>query len=73
MGYEFFCAIPVAVGAVLALVLGLFITLAWLEAWAAEALMRKAKGELVSYVVAAGETVWDASQNDKQSLVELAK
>lgn len=73
MGYEFFCGMPVAVSAVLALVLGLFITLARLEDWAADALMRKAKREPVSYVVAAGETVWDASQNDKQSLVELAK
>jgi hypothetical protein len=35
MGYEFFCGIPVAVSAVLALVLGLFITLARLEDWAA--------------------------------------
>jgi hypothetical protein len=43
MIYEFFCGIPVAVGAVLALVMGLFITLERLEDWAADALMRKAK------------------------------
>lgn len=73
MGYEFFCGIPVAVVAVLALVLGLFITLAQLEDWVADTPMRKAKAQPVSHVVADGEAVWNASQNDKQSLVEPAK
>jgi len=36
MGYGFICGIPMAVGAGLAMVLGLFITLAWVEDWAAE-------------------------------------
>jgi hypothetical protein len=35
MGYEFFCGIPMAVGATLAMVLGLFITLERLEEWTA--------------------------------------
>jgi hypothetical protein len=35
MGYEFFCGIPMAVSATLAMVLGLFMTLQRLEDWAA--------------------------------------
>ena len=72
MGYEFFCGIPIAVSAGLALVLGLFITLERLEDWAAMQIKQN-KGEPVSHIVAHGETVWDASQNDKQSLVKLTK
>lgn len=36
MGYEFICGIPIAVSAGLAMVLGLFITLARFEDWATE-------------------------------------
>lgn len=61
MGFQFFCGIPVAVGTVLALVLGLFMTLERLEDWAAEALMHRAKREPGSDVAADGEPVWHAS------------
>jgi hypothetical protein len=64
MGYEFICGIPMAVGTALTLVFGLFITLERLQDWMAMQIKQN-KGEPFSHIVADGETVWDASQNDK--------
>ncbi len=49
MGYEFTCSIPMAVGAALAIVLGLFIVLARLRDWAAKLINKKRRVIVVAY------------------------
>jgi hypothetical protein len=49
MGYEFICGIPMAVGATLAMVLGLFITLERLRDWTAKQIEKNSPVQFIVY------------------------
>ena len=49
MGYEFTCSIPMVIGAALAIVFGLFITLVRLQDWAAKLINKNRRVVVVDY------------------------